>query len=178
MKRILIFALVLSACHLFEPEEKTLPPAYVRVCLSLNPALSDPVDCRGDGHWESERVPVRQPDINIPLRGVPVRLCHFTAGDICREAPEGHFVMRTTDTQGYAVFRPSRPEDIPPEENVIYSVLVDVESFEYEGCTLVVAPSSQYGNVVTIGPRVSTTPPEFHNAHMAELWMMVESCSA
>lgn len=180
MCRLILSSLVaasVASCQLLEPEEKALPPAFVRVCLSLEPAVSDPGDCKGDGHWQSERAPVRQPEITVPLEGVPVRICHFVAAQTCREAPEGHYGLMSTDREGYAVFTPSRPEGMAPEGNANYNVLLNVESFEYEGCTLVVAPVSEYGRSVTIGPRVSTTPPEFHNAHIAELWMMVESCS-
>ncbi len=84
--------------------------------------------------------------------------------------------MRTTDTQGYAVFTPPRPEGAVPEDLANYNVLLDVDSFEHEDCTLVVAPLSQYGTLVQIGLRVWSTPPEFHTAHVNELWMMVDSC--
>lgn len=172
----LVAILVLSACRLFEPEEVSLPPAFVRVCLSLEPTVSDPGDCKGDGHWQSERAPVRQPEITVPLEGVPVRICHFVAAQTCREAPEGHYGLSSTDREGYAVFTPSRPEGAAPDGNANYNVLLNVESFEYEGCSLAVAPVSEYGDVVQIGLRNRYTDPEFHNAHIAELWMMVESC--
>ena len=182
MRRLILLSCLIvsvASCDLLtQPEEKKiLPPAYVRVCLSLEPAASDPGDCKGDGHWQSERAPVRQPEVTVPLEGVPVRMCHFTAAQNCREAAEGHFLLQNTDEEGYAVFTPSRPDGTVPEDNVSYNVLVDLESVQYDGCTLVVHFVSEYGNVVNIGPRVSTTPPEFHNAHVAELWMMVESCS-
>ena len=173
MRRSLLLAVVaLGGCGLFEPEEKTLPPAYVRVCLSDtdNPFLNEPGDCRGDGHWQSERVPVRQPDITVPLRGVPIRLCRFTLASVCRESPEDHYLLRTTDTQGYAVFRPARDE--PPEVSLRYIATLDVDSFEYRGCTLVIDTVSKYGDVVSLGPRIWSTPPEYHNEHIAELWMV------
>ena len=176
MRNLLALALLVSGgCGLMGPEEKTLPPAYVRVCLSLEPWDSDPGDCRGDGHWQSERAHVRNPLINIPLADVPVRLCHSSTAETCRNAPNGHFLLDSTDREGYAVFRPSRPEGKVPEDNVIYNVILDVDSVQYKGCALVVAPPSQYGSVVEIGPRYRYTEPEDHKAHIAELWMILDN---
>ena len=120
---------------------------------------------------------MRQPEITLPLEGVPVRICHFTAAKTCREATEGFFGLESTDGEGYAVFTPPRPEGAAPEDNANYNVMLDVEFVEYDGCTLVAAPASEYGDVVQIGLRNRHTAPEFHNAHIAELWMMVESGS-
>lgn len=55
---ILIHALLLIGCGLPtdtetplepEPEEEPFPSGYVRACLSLDPAFSDPRDCVGLG---------------------------------------------------------------------------------------------------------------------------------
>ena len=182
----LLLLLALTGCDLpSEPDEplpsepdEPLPSGYVRVCLSLEPTLSDPRDCVGNGHLGGERAPVKQSEINVPLEGIPVRLCFFAAFLQCQNREDGHFIVGTSDSDGYAVFHDlPRPEElIGYGETMLYRVMLDVESVEYEGCTLVVAYASQHGSAVQIAHRVPTTPPEYHNAHITELWMRVDSC--
>ena len=53
-------------------------------------------------------------------------------------------------------------------------VIVDVEEIEFDGCTLIPTPTGRDG--FTIEARVKTTPVEYQNSHIAELWLRTKFC--
>ena len=150
-----------------EPEieiEPELPAAHVRVCWASDAVVSS-VDCRGDGHWGHERVPPRSEDA-VPIPGVAVRICLFSAFDECHARTPGHFLVQTTDSDGYAVF--------PDLVAATYLFLPDVEEIGFGSCTLV--SIDEYGGALKVEPRVLSTPIEYQNGHIGELWFVAKSC--
>ena len=174
-----------------EPEEDPLPSGYVRVCHTLDGGEIGSRNCVGTGHWGGERAPVVNSAVNTPLATIPVRACYAatpwpTPGvdpKQVREACANPSVDSTavlargvTDSDGYVVFN-----NLPRREHTgyyatgddYYWLFVDADSVEYDGCTIRQSVNAGY---FQIGPRVPTTPPRFHSAHIAEIWMVVESC--
>lgn len=158
-----VFALLTIAnCDVTEPELE-LPVAHIRVCFS--PSKGEQGDCRGDGYWGNERAATRNGAVPIP--GVRVRICYWDAFEQCHNREETHFKTGATDSEGYVVF--------PALDSAIYLFLPDVEEVDFDSCTLV--PKDEYGGALRVEPRVASTPVEFQNGHIGELWFIVQSCS-
>ena len=154
---------IIVACDLTEPEEET-SVGYVRVCWSPEGVQSRPRDCVADGHWGNERVSPRNGA--VPLSGIPVRICRFSHFTECHSRTDGYFRLGTTDANGYIVF-PSLPLDT-------YLFLPDIEEVGFGGCELI--PVNEYGGAIVIRGRVVTTPVEYQNSHIGELWFETRSC--
>ena len=159
----------ISACGLLdtEPEpEPVLPVAHVRVCYTLDGRVSSKGDCRGDGYWGNERVPTRN-KFAVPLPGVTIRICYFSEFDECHAQTPGHFRTAETDSDGYAVF--------PGLVAETYLFLPDTVEVEFDSCALV--PIDEYGGVLWVEERVLTTPVEYQDSHIGELWFIKKSCN-
>lgn len=158
----ILIALATGCAVPVEPEPE-LPTAHVRICYS--PAASNvDGDCRGHGYWGNERAPTRNGA--VPLPGIRVRICSFSDFHECHARSPGHFQLATTDDEGYAVF--------PDLVEAVYLFLPDVENVEVGPCVFV--PRNEYGGALTIQPRVPTTPVEYQNSHIGEMWFLPESC--
>ena len=153
----------------FEPEteepDTVLSVAHVRVCYTLDGGASSKGDCMGNGYWGNERVPTRN-EFAVPLSGVPVRICYFSAFHDCHARTAGHFRTAETDSAGYAVF--------PGLVKEGYLFLPDVEEVEVDSCTFV--PINEYGGALWVSERVLTTPVEYQNSHIGELWFIKTIC--
>lgn len=157
---------LLAACTESVEPEVELPTAHVKTCYAVGQVFE--FDCRGDGYWGAERAPTRS-SVAFPLPGVPVRICYFEAFHQCHAREPGHFKVGVTDSEGYAVF--------PDLEIANYLILPDTGSsvVTFDGCTFL--PKDKWGGGLRVDSAYPTTPKEFHNAHIGELWFSKEeSC--
>lgn len=160
----------LGACELLtrtqtEEPEIELPTVHVRVCWATGRVSER--DCVGNAGWGTERAPTRSPNA-VPLAGIPVRICYFRDLFACREQSNANVVLgsQTTDGEGYAMF--------PALGSALYVFYPNVENAEVDGCSLIAR--DRYGSVLMVQPRVRTTPVEFQNSHVGELWFITERC--
>jgi len=162
---ILLVTVTLLACGQPVEPEIELPTAHVKTCYAVDAVWE--FDCRGDGYWGAERAPTRSAAA-VPLPGVPVRICYFTAFHQCHAREPTHFKTGVTDPEGYAVF--------PDLEIANYLILPDTGNsvVTFDGCTYL--PKDKYGGALRVDSAYPYTPKEFHNAHIGELWFFRDSC--
>ena len=161
MKTILIIALVaLSvACDSTLPEPE-LAPAHVRVCVMESYHGTPPEgECVGLGYWGNERAPTIS---GTPLANVPIRLCDFRDLFVCRDRTGGTLRVSRTDDEGYAVLF-----GLPVGNYAFFS---EVDEVEIDNC--VYTPYDRYGGVLRVDERIASTPIEYQNAHIGELWFV------
>lgn len=172
IRRIVIAATIVSlaSCEVVnltdEQPDEPLPVAHIRVCWATDGTAASKRDCVGDGHFGKEKQAPRIPSV-IPLAGVPVRICPWESFNECRARIDGYYTIQTTDSDGYAIF--------PGLEAGSYLFLSDVREVRKDGCILYLRDVD--GGVIQIAQRIPSTLPEFHNAHVNELWFLTDSCS-
>lgn len=155
--------LAVATCDMAEPEQE-LPTAHVRVCLTPDAIQSYAGDCSNDGYWANERTPTRNGA--IPLEGIPIRICSFSNLIECREGTGGVIQILVTDSEGYVAF--------PGLAEGWYVFYSEMSEAKMDSCTII--PKDRYGGALKVEPRILTTPVEYQNGHIGELWFVTRNC--